>query len=118
MASPPPLLSSSIAPDDPQQDNDHLLFSRDRNFELHGEIMMLIFLLLFAFFLSFLFLFLYIKRIRSNANLQDSAEQVSPSNKFSGVQLRAYFERGSKPYVDESICVAEANGTVIKVLNE
>ncbi|WRX24637.1 hypothetical protein QQP08_017124 [Theobroma cacao] len=31
-ASPPPLLS--MAPDDPQQ-NDHLLFSRDRHFALH-----------------------------------------------------------------------------------
>ncbi|EOY07120.1 Uncharacterized protein TCM_021630 [Theobroma cacao] len=31
-ASPPPLLS--MAPDDPQQD-DHLLFSRDRHFALH-----------------------------------------------------------------------------------
>ncbi|XWS67274.1 hypothetical protein CRYUN_Cryun05aG0273400 [Craigia yunnanensis] len=87
MASPPPpLLSSSMAPDDSQQD-DHLLFSRDRNFALHGEIMMLIFLLLFAVFLSFLLLFLYIKRSRSNANLQDSSEQIS-SSKFSRVSPR------------------------------
>ncbi|KAK6231180.1 hypothetical protein SCA6_001253 [Theobroma cacao] len=34
-ASPPPLLS--MAPDDPQQ-NDHLLFSRDRHFALHGPV--------------------------------------------------------------------------------
>ncbi|XVE97127.1 hypothetical protein REPUB_Repub02eG0283900 [Reevesia pubescens] len=98
MATPPPLLSSySMAPDDPQLDDDHLLFSRDRNFALNGEIMMLISLLLFAVFLSFLLFFLYVKCSRSNANLQEyySSDQVSPS-KFSGVQLKANFERGSK----------------------
>ena len=90
-----------MAPDDPQQD-DHLLYSRDRNFALHGEIMMLIFLLLFAVFLSFLLFFLYIKRYRSEFNLQDSSEQISP-NKFSSVQLKAHFERGSKPRMNQPV---------------
>ncbi|XVF76867.1 hypothetical protein PTKIN_Ptkin13bG0301200 [Pterospermum kingtungense] len=111
MASPPPpgLLSSPMAPDDPQQD-DHLLFSRDRNFALHGEIMMLIFLLLFAVFLSFLLFFLYIRRSRSNANLQEySSDQISPT-KFSHVQPKAHFGRGSTSN-ESAACVA--SGTVL-----
>ncbi|OMO85004.1 hypothetical protein CCACVL1_10495 [Corchorus capsularis] len=86
----PPLLS----PDDPRQDDDHILFSRDRHFALHGEIMMLIFLLLFAAFLCFLLFFLYIKRSRRNADdFQDySSDQVSPTAKASAVPP----ERSSK----------------------
>lgn len=101
MASPPLLLSSSMSPGYPQQQHDdHLLLSRDRKFALHGEIMMLIFLLLFAVFLSFLF-FLFMKRYSSttNASLQEysSDQHVSP-NKFSGCQppKAKDVERGSK----------------------
>ncbi|GMI96425.1 hypothetical protein HRI_003311800 [Hibiscus trionum] len=85
----PYLLSSPMAPYEPQQDDDHVLVSRDRNFALHGEIMLLIFLLLFALFLAFLLFFLYMKGFRSKASLQDysSSEQVEPS-KFSGVQAK------------------------------
>ncbi|KAK8617290.1 hypothetical protein V6N13_080207 [Hibiscus sabdariffa] len=94
MASPPPLLSSSMAvPDDPRQDDDHLILSRDRNFALHGEIMMLVFLLLFAAFLSFLLFLFYTRSCRGNANRQDysSSEPESP-NKFSFVQNKTQFQ--------------------------
>ncbi|KAK8613232.1 hypothetical protein V6N13_100999 [Hibiscus sabdariffa] len=90
MASPPPLLSSSMAtPDDPRQDNDHLILSKDRNFAVHGEIMMLVFLLLFAAFLSFLLFLFYTRSCRGNANRQDysSSEPESP-NKFSFLQFQ------------------------------
>ncbi|KAL4297137.1 hypothetical protein GQ457_12G008500 [Hibiscus cannabinus] len=87
MATPPYLSSlSPMAPYNPQQDGDHVLVSPDSNFALHGEIMLLTFLLLFALFLAFLLFFLYIKAFRTEARLQDypSSEQVELS-KFSGV---------------------------------
>ncbi|KAG4184334.1 hypothetical protein ERO13_A09G166750v2 [Gossypium hirsutum] len=74
MDNPPHLLSSSMAPHNSQQD-DHVFISRDTNFALHGEIMLLIFLLLFALFLSFLLFFLYIKGSRNNTNLRDYSSQ-------------------------------------------
>lgn len=90
-----------MAPNDPQQD-DHLRFSRDRNFALHGEIMMLSFLLLFAVFLSFILFFLCIKRSRSSANLQEYSSDQIPPSKFSAVQPKAHFGRSS----NEAACVA------------
>ncbi|KAK9289889.1 hypothetical protein L1049_008050 [Liquidambar formosana] len=51
---------SSMVPDAPKKDV--LLFSDDRNYQLHGVIMMLIILLLFTFFLLFLIFLLCIKR--------------------------------------------------------
>ncbi|KAL4351615.1 hypothetical protein GQ457_06G005670 [Hibiscus cannabinus] len=84
MATPPPLLSSS--PDDPRP----LLLSYDRNFALHGEITMLVILLLFAAFLSFLLLLFYTRLSRGNASRQDSSssDPVSP-DKFGFVQWKS-----------------------------
>jgi hypothetical protein len=50
-----------MAPNKSQKDQE-LLFSKDPKFALHGEIMMLVFVLVFALFLAFLVFFLYIKR--------------------------------------------------------
>ncbi|MBA0726672.1 hypothetical protein Golax_002483 [Gossypium laxum] len=95
MASPPLLSSYMEAPIDPQQD-DHLLLSPDRNFALHGEIMMFVFLLLFAAFLSVLLFVFYKKRCgcSDNANRQDfySSEPLS-LNKLSYVQPKTQFPK-------------------------
>lgn len=53
-------LSPFMAPNNPQRDE--LLFSDDPEFALHGQIMMLVFVLVFALFLVFLLFLLYVKR--------------------------------------------------------
>ena len=56
-----PQLSPFMAPNKSQKDQE-LLFSKDPKFALHGEIMMLVLVLVFALFLAFLVFFFYIKR--------------------------------------------------------
>ncbi|KAF5206572.1 hypothetical protein FRX31_003843 [Thalictrum thalictroides] len=58
-------MSPTMAPDTHQ---DELLFSGDKKYALHGEIMMVLFILFFAIFLSFLLLYF---RFRSNQTSQD-----------------------------------------------
>jgi len=53
-------LSPFMAPNNPQRDELH--FSEDPDFALHGQIMMLVFVLVFALFLVFLLFLLYVKR--------------------------------------------------------
>lgn len=69
--------SASLAPDNPQKDE--LLVSGDRNFAVHGEITMLVVVLLFIFFLLFIIYVLCLNRQNNAPNLNQS-EPVSPRN--------------------------------------
>lgn len=62
---------------------DGVLFSNDRNFAVHGEIVMLIFLLLFVIFFVFLLASLYLKKRSNGAHDRTkhcSLEQMFPRN--------------------------------------
>uniref|UniRef100_A0A5B6ZMN3 Uncharacterized protein n=1 Tax=Davidia involucrata TaxID=16924 RepID=A0A5B6ZMN3_DAVIN len=69
--------SPSVAPMVFQKDGTP--FSGDRNFALHGEIMMLILVMLFTIFILSIVFFLYMKRVHGAAKL-GPPELVSPSN--------------------------------------
>lgn len=77
---------------------DELLFSDDPNFALHGEIMMLIFVLLFIIFLFVLLFSLYMKKLYNGGDHSTehcSLEQVFPRN-LPVVQFQDHLETGSK----------------------
>jgi ABC-type glycerol-3-phosphate transport system permease component len=84
------LPSVTLAPDDHLQ-NDELLVSGDRNFAVHGEIMMLVLLLLFTSFFLFILYLVCAKRLKDASKVTQS-ELISPRNftisKFKG-QIRS-----------------------------
>ncbi|KAK3227363.1 hypothetical protein Dsin_007225 [Dipteronia sinensis] len=79
-----PLLSAaaSMSPDNNNNNNNHqLLSSDDPNYALHGEIMLLVLVLLFIVFLFCLVFFLYMKRPRGGGHPKQSLpEQFYPGN--------------------------------------
>ncbi|KAJ0088298.1 hypothetical protein Patl1_31400 [Pistacia atlantica] len=94
--------SSSIASMSPGNSSgyqkDEVLFSDDPNFALHGEIMMLIFVLLFVIFLFFLLVSLYLKKRSKGPHhtTHCSLEQVFPRN-LPAVQFQDHLHQtGSK----------------------
>ncbi|CAK7343820.1 unnamed protein product [Dovyalis caffra] len=78
MANASALSSVTLAPDVHAR-KDELLVSSDRNFAVHGEIMMLVLFLLFALFLLFILYFMCLKRLKDASKLSQS-ELVSPRN--------------------------------------
>lgn len=78
---------------------DEVRFSADPNFALHGEIMMLIFVLLFVIFLFVLLVSLYLKKRSTNGphhTTHCSLEQVFPRNLPAVQFLQDHLQTGSK----------------------
>ncbi|OAY41526.1 hypothetical protein MANES_09G109200v8 [Manihot esculenta] len=86
-------LSDSLAPNNNPQ-NDELLFSGDRNFAIHGEIMLLVLVLLFASFLLFIVCFLCKSKSNDSSKLSQS-ELVSPVNPSAGSTFKVQFKDGT-----------------------
>ncbi|KAJ9185409.1 hypothetical protein P3X46_005047 [Hevea brasiliensis] len=84
--------SASLPPNENPQ-KDELLFSDDRNFAVHGEIMLLVLVLLFAFFLLFIVYFLCKRRSNDSPNISQS-ELVSPMNP-SATMFKVQFKDGT-----------------------
>lgn len=96
--------SHSLSPNNNNDtQEDELRLSKDPNFAIHGEIMMLIIIFLFLIFLSVLLVFLYNKKTQSQSQSpghylhrpkQGSLEHVLPRN-LAVVQLKASHNLGS-----------------------
>ncbi|KAL6275615.1 hypothetical protein ACE6H2_019216 [Prunus campanulata] len=73
----------------PNQDQDGILFLRDRHFALHGEVMMVVVVVLFAAFILCLLVLPCLKRAKSprprlnSVDEEDSAVVAKPFNCFS-----------------------------------
>ncbi|KAL2337706.1 hypothetical protein Fmac_012152 [Flemingia macrophylla] len=75
MATQPLLLPpSSIVPSYPQN-GDQLLFLSDPKFESHGQILLLVLVLLFSVFLLVIAMLMYIKRLRTHLK-QDQGSKL------------------------------------------
>lgn len=90
-ASEQPSASLALTPDNINPQKDELLFSGDRNFAVHGEIMLLVLVLLFAFFLLFIIYFLFKRRYNYDSPKLSQSElvsQMNPSAAIFKVQLK------------------------------
>lgn len=66
--------ASSIVPSSNNPQNDELHFLSDPKFERHGEILLLVFVLLFSVFLLVIAMLMYMKRVRSNLQQNEGSK--------------------------------------------